>query len=116
VQVYREACHFFETAAVWDPAPLLNAPAVPELNIDSRGKSDEEVLAEAVAAVYDLAADDAALRAATVTGKTERAKNFDRLRAEYSARREFSNTQVGLTEARPEVFDKLRLVGFRVRT
>jgi erythronate-4-phosphate dehydrogenase len=112
VQVYREACHFFETAPVWNPAPLLPAPAVPELKIDSRGKNDLEVLAGAVAAVYDIATDDNALRAAAVTGKTERAKNFDRLRANYGARREFKNTTVFLSEDRPGLLKRLRKAGF----
>ncbi len=104
VQVYREACHFFEIEPVWDPAPLLPTVEVPELEIDPRGKTDNEVLAEAVAAVYDIAADDAALRGAPET--------FDALRANYGVRREFFNTRVTLSEERSELIQKLRTLGF----
>ncbi len=112
VQVYREACRFFETAPVWNPAPLLPEPALPELKIDSRKKSDLDVLAEAVLAVYDIAADNAALRAAAAIDDAERAKNFDRLRAHYGVRREFKNTTVFLSENRPGLLKKINKAGF----
>lgn len=103
IQVYREACRFFETEPVWDSAPLLPAPAVPELKIDSRGKSDLEVLAEAVEAVYAICAtflteEDIAL--------------FDTLRANYGMRREFKNTTVSLSENRSGLLARLRKAGF----
>ncbi len=105
IHVYREACHFFEIEPSWNPSPLLPTVEVPELKIDSRGKSDNEVMAEAVAAVYDIRADDAALRNAPET--------FDALRANYGVRREFSNTRVILSEERPELIQKLRTLGFK---
>lgn len=104
VQVYREACRFFETESIWNPAPLLPAVDAPELKIDSRGKTDQEVLAEGVAAVYDIMADDTALRSAP--------ENFDSLRANYGVRREFFNTRVLLSEDRPELSKKIRQAGF----
>lgn len=104
VQVYREACHFFEIQPTWDPAPFLPAVEVPTLEIDSRGKSDLEVLAEAVASTYNILADDTALRSAPET--------FDFLRANYGVRREFFNTTVILSEDRPDLLQKLRTLGF----
>lgn len=112
VQCYREACHFFETQPVWDPVPLLPEPPLPELRIDSRGKTDHEVLAEAALAAYDIGADDAALRKAAVDDETERAENFDFLRANYGVRREFFNTRITLSEDRPDLIQKLRTLGF----
>jgi len=103
IQVYREACNFFELKPTWDPAPLLPAVAVPELKIDSRGKSDLEVLAEAVAAVYDIEADQLTV---------EDIKRFDKLRAHYRVRREFKNTAVCLSENRPDLLKKIRKTGF----
>ncbi len=105
IQVYREACHFFEIKPTWDPAPLLPALALPELNIDSRGKSDLEVLDEVVAATYDILSDDTALRAAV--------EKFDVLRANYRVRREFFNTTVICSEDRPELVQKLCVLGFK---
>ncbi|MFA7257534.1 MAG: DUF3410 domain-containing protein, partial [Kiritimatiellales bacterium] len=103
IQVYQDACHFFETAPVWDPAPLLPAVAVPELKIDSRGKSDLEVLAEAVAKVYDIRTDQ--LVAKDI-------EQFDKLRATYRVRREFKNTAVVLSESRLNLQKKLKQAGF----
>jgi len=116
VALYREACHFLETAATWDSAPLLPRPDVPDLSLDAGNRTDEAVLAEAVKTVYDIMTDDAALRAAAVPGKTERAKNFDRLRAKYRVRREFSNTQITLSGDRPELVTRLKALGFEVAT
>lgn len=103
VQVYQEACRYFETAPVWNPAPLLPKPAVPELHIDSRGKAVLAVLAEAVAAVYDLRAD-------CLTGHD--IERFDRLRADYRIRREFKNTTVFLSEPRSDLKNRLVQAGF----
>ena len=103
VQVYREACHFFEVEPVWNPALLLPAVAVPELKIDSRGKSGLEVLAEAVAAVYDIEADQ-------LTEET--IGQFDKLRANYGVRREFKNTAVFLSENPPGLLKRIAKAGF----
>ena len=104
VQVYREACHFFEKEPTWNPAPLLPAIEVPELKISSTGKTDQEILAEAVAAVYDISADQ--------LSQTD-IPNFDRLRANYRIRREFKNTQVLLTEPRPDLEKRIENAGFK---
>jgi erythronate-4-phosphate dehydrogenase len=103
IQVYQEACWFFEVEPVWDPAPLLPEVEIPELTIDPAGKTDNEVLAEAVAAVYDITADQLA--------ETD-IPQFDRLRATYRVRREFKNTRIVLTENRDGLMDKIRLAGF----
>ncbi len=103
VQVYQEACHFFETAPIWDPAPLLPAVAVPELQMDSRGKSNLDVLAEAIAAVYDIDADQLT---------EEDIERFDKLRANYGVRREFKNTTILISEKRPDLLRRIEKAGF----
>jgi erythronate-4-phosphate dehydrogenase len=105
VQVYQEACSFFEIQTCWDPAPLLPAVAVPELEIDSHGKSDIKVLAEAVAHVYNILADQLAV---------EDIERFDKLRAHYSVRREFKNTLIRLSENRPGLFKRIEKAGFKI--
>ena len=104
LQVYREACHFFEVKTTWDPQPLLSAVEVPELEIDPRGKTDNEILAEAVAAVYDIEADQLS---------EDDIPNFDKLRANYGVRREFKNTRIVLTEPRSGLAEKIIKAGFR---
>jgi erythronate-4-phosphate dehydrogenase len=103
IQVYRAVCRFFEVEATWDPAPLLPAVDVPELTIAPRGKTDNEVLAEAVAAVYDIEADQLS---------AEDIPRFDELRANYGVRREFKNTRITLIESRPGLAEKIRTAGF----
>lgn len=103
IQVYREACHFFDVEPTWDPAPLLPTVEVPELQIDPRGKSDNEVLAEAVAAVYDIDADQLS---------EEDIPRFDSLRANYRVRREFKNTRIILAEERTGLTEKITAAGF----
>jgi erythronate-4-phosphate dehydrogenase len=105
IQVYREACNFFETAPVWNPVPLLPAVAVPNLKIDSCGKSDLEVLTETVAAVYDIGVD-------CLTGKD--IARFDKLRSGYGVRREFKNTTIVLSEFRPGLNHRLNGAGFAI--
>jgi len=107
VQVYHEACHFFETAPTWDPSPLLPAVEVPKLEMDSKGKSDLEVLAEAVAAVYDIGTDQLT---------TKDIERFDKLRSQYRVRREFKNTTVSLSENRPALLKQIEQAGFSVQT
>lgn len=105
VQVYREACRFFDLEPSWNPAPLLPPVDVPELKIDPRGKSDNDVIAEAVAATYDLSADQ--IRESDIPA-------FDRLRATYRVRREFKNTRIRLTEKHPGLREKIAQAGFRI--
>ncbi len=105
LHVYREACEFFNLKPDWNCAPLLPAVDVPELKIDTHGKTDQEVLAEAVLGVYDIAEDDRALRSAPET--------FDTLRANYRVRREFSNTRIVLSEDRHELKRKVHTLGFQ---
>ncbi len=104
IQVYREACHFFEVKPTWDPQPLLPAVEVPELEIDPRGKTDNEVLAEAVTAVYNIEADQLS---------EKDIPDFDKLRANYGVRREFKNTRIVLTEPRNGLDEKVIATGFR---
>ena len=105
IQVYREACRFFETAPTWNPATRLPAPATPELKIDSRGKTDLDVLAEAVLAIYDISTD-------RLTAEND--DQFDKLRAKYRVRREFKNTTVSLSEPRHSLLEKIRNAGFKI--
>jgi erythronate-4-phosphate dehydrogenase len=106
VQIYRAACRFFELQPTWNPMPLLPAPDVPKLRIDSRGKNDLAVLTEAVSAVYDICADRL---------DEKDIVEFDQLRANYKLRREFKNTTVILSETRPELGAKLKRLGFTVQ-
>jgi erythronate-4-phosphate dehydrogenase len=103
IQAYREACHFFEIAPVWNPAPLLPAVDMSKLKIESASKSDLAVLSEAVAAVYDIGTDQLSV---------EDIERFDKLRSRYRVRREFKNTTALLSEHRPGLLKRLGHAGF----
>ncbi len=113
LQVYREACHFFETAPTWAPEEKnLPPPRVPEILVDAKGKSDESVLWEIVRVAYDIEADDRALRASLVREEPAGATHFDTLRRTYPDRREFVATKVRLANASPELEQKVVALGF----
>jgi erythronate-4-phosphate dehydrogenase len=102
IQVYQEACQFFEIEPSWDPAPLLPALKTPELHISTTGKSISEIQAEAVLAVYDLKQDFLNLKDI---------QKFDALRANYQVRREFKNTTI-LANPTPKELLSFKQLGF----
>jgi len=112
--VYEAACRFLNTGPAWDPEPLLPPPDVPELRVRATHRADEEVLDEAVAAVYDVERDDAALRAALRLPPREQAAHFDRLRKSYRVRREFRATRLALDGASPRLAARAAGLGFNV--
>ena len=113
VQIYREACHYFEVESRWSPDESA-LPRAPEIRVDVRGKSDEAALWEIVRAAYDIEADDRALRTAAGFDETGRAMHFDALRRDYPARREFPAMGVTLNHASAGLRAKVEALGFRV--
>jgi len=112
--VHEAACRFLGVEPAWDPEPLMPPPAVPELRVRATQRSDEEVLDELVAAVYDVEQDDAALRAGLRLPQREWSAHFDRLRKTYRVRREFRYTRAVLDGASPRLAAKAAGLGFDV--
>ncbi len=120
--VYREACRFLGREPDWTPDALLPAPTVPRVELDVDGRSDEQALWELTRAVYDIEADDRALRATAAPGfappaetppdKPAHAAGFDCLRKNYPIRREFRFTQAVLRHAGPALRETVRRLGF----
>ncbi len=80
------------------------APANPVITLDP---ASPHLLADAVFASYDIADDDAALRAAP--------EDFEALRGSYRVRREFPAYTVRSDATLPSALrDALRLLGFRL--
>jgi erythronate-4-phosphate dehydrogenase len=103
--IYRAACGFVGIKPTWEPTALMPAPAVPRIAINAMGQDDEDLLRLLVRRVYDINADDVALRA--------RPREFDKLRAEYPVRREFFNTKVVASGADTGAGVKLAALGFQ---
>jgi erythronate-4-phosphate dehydrogenase len=75
---------------------------------------DDAFLAACVQAAYDIAADDAGLRAAL--GTPDPGAAFDRLRKQYPVRHEYHRYQVtGLPSGKRDLQSRLQGLGFQVR-
>jgi erythronate-4-phosphate dehydrogenase len=92
----------------------LPDPPVPRIDVTSRTDPDEDVLRDVVSAVYDIRADDRALREA-MAGDTPGA-HFDLLRKTYWQRREFCHTTVVMSADRHSLIEKVRRLGFAAET
>ncbi len=101
--IYEALCRHFNLPAAWQPR--LPAGLTIELTVRP-GEDDEDVLRRLISRQYDITADDAALR--------RDVRAFDKLRAEYPVRREFSNTRLTLTGASPSLLAKLTALGYTV--
>lgn len=112
VMVYREACRFLGSAPAWTPEALLPPAPVPLVELEASGRSDEDVLRDLVKAVYDIEADDGGLRATIGVDAPACAAEFDRLRKQYPARREFPFTRAVLKGASDALLRKARGLGF----
>ncbi len=112
VMVYRALCRVLGRAPDWSPDGAMPPPPVPEARVRSGGRSDPEVLWEAVRQVYDIEADDRRLRAGAGLADAERGAHFEALRAQYPMRREFRCTHAVLEPHRPAVATVLRALGF----
>ncbi len=103
--IYEAACRFFEIVPTW--RPKLPPPALPDLELFViPTDDDEDVLRHVIRRLYDITADDAALR--------KNVPQFDKLRAEYPVRREFFNTRVQLRGGRQSLAGKLAALSFKV--
>ncbi|NLE67323.1 MAG: 4-phosphoerythronate dehydrogenase PdxB [Lentisphaerae bacterium] len=112
LMVYREFCRHLGVAPTWTPDALLPAPAVPELALDAAGRPDEDVLREAVRAVYDIERDDRDLRAGCPADGKARAEHFEGLRLKYWMRREFQYTRLNVAGGTARLAEKLARLGF----
>lgn len=95
-QIHEAACTFLGRPAAWDPKPLLPKPEVEAIDLAGIAETDriEAILSAVVEPIYDIRADDAALRKVLQTPEAEQGPYFDRLRKEYPRRREFTNTRI----------------------
>jgi erythronate-4-phosphate dehydrogenase len=112
--VYAAACRALGVTPLFQP--VLPPPPTPRIVLEAAGRDDEAALAEAVAQVYDIAADDRRMRASCApdADAAARAKAFDHLRETYPLRREFHATTVVLRGASASLAAACAGLGFRV--
>lgn len=109
--IYEAACAALGEAPRWAPGPE-ELPEGPEVVLECAGRAWQAAVAAAVAVSYDLARDDAAMRALAALPEGERGRAFRRWRQEYPVRREFAATRLAPRGADAEVAATLRALGF----
>lgn len=109
MQVYAAACRHLGVEPAFDVTPLLPEPPVPAVTVYP---DEPDALALAVRTVYDIMADDAAMRELLFLPDEERPARFDALRKHYPVRREFFNTRVELAQPDETLENRLSGIGF----
>ena len=112
IMIYKAACEYFGLEAKFDISSFLPEAAVPELNIDPKSNSEQDILLSAVERIYDIKTDDTRLRQIVEKSMEERGKYFDHLRRTYPVRREFQNTNVIVEDKNSSLAKKLKGLGF----
>lgn len=103
--VVNSLCRFFGLPHDdWYPGNVPLPPS-PDILIECSGKSEEQIIREAVFHTYDISADDKSLRSSPL--------DFERLRGDYPLRREFTSYRVNLKGTAKNVHDILRKIGFK---
>jgi len=112
--IYQAACEFFGLDAVWRSEEAAPPTPVPSIVLQARGREESAVILEGVRQLYDIEADDAALRRLAALPPSQLGPAFDALRKNYPIRREFHHTRVVCPDAPASLKDKLAGIGFRV--
>ncbi len=102
--IYLAACKFFHKATDWSVQQVLKENAT-VIDVDS-DKNFQTQLYDVVKQVYDIQADDAALRQIFSLDEHDSAVHFDRLRKHYPRRREFPHYTL-MGDRLSEVFEQL---------
>jgi len=106
----REFCRFFRLDALrdWYPA-MIPAPPMPAvISIDCEGKTEQQVLYEAVTHTYPLWSDSLRLKQSPAA--------FEEQRGNYWTRREFTHFTIQLKNPTEKIIHSLSLLGFNSLT
>ena len=112
IMIYEAICKHFGLEVKFDIESFLPAPAVLQLEVNPKAKSEQDVLRETVEKIYDIIKDDADLRWMLDRPQGKRGVFFDKLRKEYPVRREFQNTSVVVKDVNSSLAKKLKGIGF----
>jgi erythronate-4-phosphate dehydrogenase len=90
----------------WEPSGV-EPPPKPVIELDGSGLGDEEIIANAVLATYRIGEDDRTLR--------ENPGLFEKLRGDYTVRREFHAHTISATNVEERLLMKLADLGFKTQ-
>jgi erythronate-4-phosphate dehydrogenase len=104
--VVNSLSSFFRLPPVkWYPGNVPE-PAYPEIVIDGTGRSDEDIIREAVSRTYRIKVDNDKFRLSP--------SSFEKQRGEYPLRREFPAYKVSLLNSSDNTGSLLEKIGFRI--
>ena len=99
-------CKFFDLPLVnWYPDDVP-VPPDPVIQIDGKGKSDQDIIREAVLLTYNIGRDDKKLRSSIA--------DFEKQRGDYPLRREFPAYTVRLGNSFEKAYEMLQNLGFNL--
>ena len=78
---YRAVCRYFELPLRWGQG--AEREVVDLLEVDAQGRSDQEVIRDLAARVYDMASDDRGLREVLGRGREAIGARFVEMRVNY---------------------------------
>jgi erythronate-4-phosphate dehydrogenase len=106
MQAVRAVSRFFKLGMDdWKPSDV-ERPENPVIELNGRNLPDEEVLARAVLATYDVRQDDRRLH--------QSPQKFEQLRGDYPVRREFGAFTIKADELRKSAVEKLKQLNFTI--
>ena len=82
-------------------------PAIPYISINCNGRSEEDILREAVIHTYKIDNDNARLRLSP--------GDFEKLRGDYPVRREFTSYTIDLKKGTDQIRQMLMAIGFKIK-
>jgi len=110
IMIYKATCKYFGLEAKFDIKDFLPEADVPQLEINPKSGSEQDVLRGAVEKIYRIREDDLRLRWILDRPQGKRGKFFDSLRKNYPVRREFQNTQIVLADSVQRIADSERII------
>ena len=119
VMLYHACCRFWGMKPAWTPPPDLPATLGPgtlsHITFDATGKDFQTLAHEMITTLYDLPGDHARMREVLALPKPRRPQAFDRLRRDYSHRREFAFSPISIKGGDRNLFARLHALGINAR-
>ncbi|MCP4857507.1 MAG: 4-phosphoerythronate dehydrogenase [Fuerstiella sp.] len=115
LMLHAAVCDFLDIEPHCPLNGLMSTSESHEITLRTNdGRSNSQILLEAVRSTYDIERDDAALRACAELPRDQRKQIFTRLRRDYPIRREFLNTRVTLEPFEAELANTLLKLQFKI--
>lgn len=111
--IYHSLCRHFGVNPCWSAQEYLPPSPLPRFRLKPALADESEILA-LIRRIYDIRADDRALRPDPLPSPSDHAELFGRLRRDYPVRREFAGTEIELPAQESRLAAKLRALDFRL--